>query len=798
MSYNIRKAMALLSLLAVMTACGDTQQQALLPNGSAAESAFTQKSSDTADSSMAISTEDAAVSLNATPDGLPVPPQVAEKLYGIAQTTGAVRVIVGFNAPPELPDGFMAEGTLGGGYKKNPAANQNAIAAQRASIQRIQDRILDRVSFKNKAKSKKFSSIPYMALEVDTADFQALLASPEVTHIQEDIAVPPMLTESVPLIGGSGGSFSGQSGSGQTVAILDTGVATGHPVFSGKIVSEACYSTAMSGQSTSVCPNGQNSQTGSGAGINCNTAITGCDHGTHVAAIAAGTTGVAKDAKIIAIQVFSNHSGRALSWSSDQIAALERVYALRSDYNIASVNMSLGGGGPYASSCDAGNAAFKAAVDNLRSVGIATVIASGNDGFTTGISSPACVSTAIAVGSTSKQNTVASYSNSSSLIKLLAPGSSIYAAVPGNTYAYKSGTSMATPHVAGAWAVMKSKKPTATVDEVLNTLIGTGVSIRDTRNNVTKPRIKLDTAVSQLVDVTPYIGDGKADILWRNPTTGQNSIWFMDTDGSRLASAALTTVAPPWAIASISDFNGDGKPDILWRNPTTGQNSVWIMDGTTRTGSVALTTVVSPWTIASVSDFNGDGKLDILWRNPTTGQNSVWIMDGTTRTGSVALTTVVSPWTIASVSDLNGDGKPDILWRNPSTGQNSAWIMDGTTRTSSVALTTVAAPWTIASVSGLNGDGKPDILWRNPSTGQNSVWIMDGTTRTSSVALTTVAAPWTIVAVADLNGDGKPDILWRNPSTGQNSVWIMDGTTRTSSVALTTVAAPWKIVGTSN
>lgn len=118
MSYNIRKAMALLSLLAVMTACGDTQQQALLPNGSAAESAFTQKSSDTADSSMAISTEDAAVSLNATPDGLPVPPQVAEKLYGIAQTTGAVRVIVGFNAPPELPDGFMAEGTLGGATKR--------------------------------------------------------------------------------------------------------------------------------------------------------------------------------------------------------------------------------------------------------------------------------------------------------------------------------------------------------------------------------------------------------------------------------------------------------------------------------------------------------------------------------------------------------------------------------------------------------------------------------------------------------------------------------------------------------
>lgn len=540
-----------------------------------------------------------------------------------------------------------------------------------------------------------------MALEVDTADFQALLASPEVTHIQEDIAVPPMLTESVPLIGGSGGSFSGQSGSGQTVAILDTGVATGHPVFSGKIVSEACYSTAMSGQSTSVCPNGQNSQTGSGAGINCNTAITGCDHGTHVAAIAAGTTGVAKDAKIIAIQVFSNHSGRALSWSSDQIAALERVYALRSDYNIASVNMSLGGGGPYASSCDAGNAAFKAAVDNLRSVGIATVIASGNDGFTTGISSPACVSTAIAVGSTSKQNTVASYSNSSSLIKLLAPGSSIYAAVPGNTYAYKSGTSMATPHVAGAWAVMKSKKPTATVDEVLNTLIGTGVSIKDTRNNVTKPRIKLDTAVSQLIDVNAYIADGQPDMFWWNSSTGDMYYWFLN-GATRVAYAQITTntgtalrVASPWQILSQKDFNGDGKSDILWRNATTGDMYIYYMDGNIlanyaqiKNTSNAAVKVPAPWYIMHVTDFNGDGKLDYFWWNTKTGDMYIYYMNGAQLESYAQITSggspvrAASPWNIIKLADFDGDGKLDIFWWNSTTGEMYIWYMNGPARTS--------------------------------------------------------------------------------------------------------------------
>jgi subtilisin family serine protease len=165
-----------------------------------------------------------------------------------------------------------------------------------------------------------------------------------------------------------------------------------------------------------------------GAGVDCTAAAgssntkaqSDCSHGTHVASIAAGDNGstivgVAPDANIIAVQVFSlftstsscgGFSSCMLSYTSDQIAALEHIYELRNTYNIASVNMSLGGGS-YIDACDGDGR--KAAIDNLRAAGIATVIASGNNGYRSSLSAPACISSAISVGATDDSDNVASF-----------------------------------------------------------------------------------------------------------------------------------------------------------------------------------------------------------------------------------------------------------------------------------------------------------------------------------------------------------------------------------------------------
>ena len=427
--------------------------------------------------------------------------QTFARLMAQAQAVGSVRVIVGLRAS------FQPEGTL---------VTSDAVQAQQSAIALAQTALLNQMAAYPITGVKQFPYIPFLALEVDAAGLQYLASAPEVATVQEDQLIELALAQSVPLIGAPVAWANGWTGAGQTVAIIDTGVDKTHPFLAGKVVSEACYSTtSASAGTTSLCPGGVAQSTSTGAGVNC--AITGCEHGTHVAGIAAGKgnnfSGVAKDANLIAIQVLSKFTtcppfpnSCLTAFRSDMILGLQRVQALSSSFNIAAVNVSLSGG-IFNSNCDASDLAFKAAVDNLRSLGIATVVASGNDSMRDSLGSPSCISTTISVGSTSNANSgitpdvVSNFSNNASFLNLLAPGASITSSVPGSGFASLQGTSLAAPHVTGAWAVLKSKSPTATVSQILSALTSTGLPVTDQRNGIVKPRLRVDAAANALSSI---------------------------------------------------------------------------------------------------------------------------------------------------------------------------------------------------------------------------------------------------------------------------------------------------------
>ena len=130
------------------------------------------------------------------------------------------------------------------GYDPAAFAEVQAASVQEAAIATVQTAVLDRLAGHNPTNVKTYPYVPYLALTVasDTA-LAALAADPLVVRIVEDIAVPPLLDESVPLQRADDAHGIFYRGNGVTVAVLDTGVAKNHPDLVGKVVAEACYST---------------------------------------------------------------------------------------------------------------------------------------------------------------------------------------------------------------------------------------------------------------------------------------------------------------------------------------------------------------------------------------------------------------------------------------------------------------------------------------------------------------------------------------------------------------------------
>jgi subtilisin family serine protease len=407
-----------------------------------------------------------------------------EDLADKAARLGTVRVIVtlvgGFVPEPDLPTAAHVQ------------RQRQTFAASRAALGSALTGTTFRIV-------RAPSTLPVVTLEVDAQGVRILRALPGVVaDIVEDTWLRRRLSESVPLIGAPGTWALGYDGSGTIIAIVDDGVESPHPFLAGKVVREACFSSNIPQRGvSSLCPGGVEFSEAPGSAEPCNL---DCDHGTHVAGIAAGGdgspgSGVAKGAALWPIQVFSRIDNIQLCFPdvsctaaavSDVIEALSYLYTRRTSVPgmvLAAANLSLGGNPTGTSTCN--TFPMKPAIDQLRAAGIASVIAAGNDGFTNAVSAPACISTAVSVGATGDTadtaGSVSIFSNLASFVSVLAPGEDIVSSVPPTGFASFDGTSMATPHVAGAFAILRQFAPQATVTQILSALRAGGVPVTDTR-----------------------------------------------------------------------------------------------------------------------------------------------------------------------------------------------------------------------------------------------------------------------------------------------------------------------------
>ncbi|WP_374936951.1 S8 family peptidase [Streptomyces sp. Ru73] len=353
-----------------------------------------------------------------------------------AHAVPAEGTVVGAGAENAVRGSYIVTLKKGAGFAAASADGRRLISAHGGTVERTYTAALNGY-----------------AARLSAAEARRLAADPAVDQVFQDTTVHATGTQTDPPSWGLDRidqaqlpldrkyTYPDSAGSGTTVYVIDTGIRITHQDFAGRAVN------------------------GYDAVDNDNVAQDGNGHGTHVAATAAGTSyGVAKKAKVVAVRVLNN-SGSGTT--AQVIAGIDWVTKNHSGPSVA--NMSLGGGV---------STALDNAVKNSIASGVTYAVAAGNSNADASTSSPARVAEALTVGATTSTDARASYSNYGSRLDLFAPGSAITSAWRTSDTATNtiSGTSMATPHVAGAAAVYLSGHPSASPAAVANALVSGATS----------------------------------------------------------------------------------------------------------------------------------------------------------------------------------------------------------------------------------------------------------------------------------------------------------------------------------
>lgn len=400
------------------------------------------------------------------------------------------------------------------------------------------------------------------AATIPEAALDGLRRNPNVAYIESDAIVTASGTQSpatwgldridqrdLPL---SGSYTYDTDGSGVTAYIIDTGILFGHVEFGGRATT------------------GYDAVTSGGTAADCN------GHGTHVAGTVGGATyGVAKQAALVAVRVLGCSGSGS---TSGVIAGIDWV--TNNAIKPAVANMSLGG---------SFSASLNTAVANAVAAGVTFAVAAGNENTDACTRSPASAPNAITVAATTSGDARASYSNFGSCVDLFAPGSSITSAWYTSTTATNtiSGTSMASPHVAGVAALYLAANPGSAPTAVAAAVTGGATSAKVTSPGTGSPNLLLYSLLTGGSTPPPVISvhvqdiSGAATPSGRKNWTARVTIAVRQVDGTTPVSSA--TVTGNWgggATGATSCITGtDGTCSVSRTQRTTLASVAWTVAG---------------------------------------------------------------------------------------------------------------------------------------------------------------------------------------------------------------------------
>jgi subtilisin family serine protease len=380
-----------------------------------------------------------------------------------------------------------------------------------------------------------------LAVRASAEVLERLRQDPDVEYVRPAVRVTKTLAESTTLVGAPELWAQGLTGTGVVVGIIDSGVDYTHPDLGGgygptfKVIGGYDF---VNDDDDPTDDNG---------------------HGTHVAGIVAANgavKGVAPDARIVAYKVLDAHGG---GWTSDVIAAIEKACDPDgdplTDDALDVINLSLGGPGSP-------DDPVSQAIDNAFAAGVLPVVAAGNEGHSGDrtLDSPGCARNALTVGASDDADRIAPFSSRgptdfTHAIKpdLVAPGVDIWSTIPGGRYLNASGTSMATPHVAGAAALLLQRDPSLTPGALKSRLM---LSARDVGAGLFSQgtgRLDLPAALALSTTVIPAsLSFGLDDPAWPEFTGTAVLSVTNDTAAARDYTVSLDGELPEGLTVAVS------------------------------------------------------------------------------------------------------------------------------------------------------------------------------------------------------------------------------------------------------